>query len=103
MPSQQTDYRLEGGASPGPGQVEQHDNAFRLDHPVGQEPAARSEGRRPGVVVDLPEPEDDAGGGRVDPQDRGDAGDVAKQDGRCVAELLADAMGKDDLVRRLQP
>jgi len=51
----------------------------------------------------LPDPEHDAGGGRIDAEDRGDAGDVAKEDGRCVAELLTDPIGKDDLVRCYSP
>jgi hypothetical protein len=74
-----------------------------LDDPIGQKSATGSEGRRPRVVVDPSDAEHDAGRDRIDPQDRGDASDIAEQDRRRIAELPADAVGNDDLVRSLEP
>jgi hypothetical protein len=89
--------------SAGPSQIEQHHHPLTFDDPVSQEPAARPEGRRPRVIVELPDLEHGTGRGRVDPKDHGDASHIAKQDRRRVAELLTDAVGKNDLIRGYPP
>jgi hypothetical protein len=63
----------------------------------------RPERHRPSAVVNPPEAEDHAGFGGINPERRGDAGDLPEQDGRRVAELLTDAVGNNDLVRGYIP
>src|SRR5436190_24180845 len=83
--------------SAGPGEVEQHHDAFRFQDPVGQEAQAGPERGGPGVTG--PADVEDAAGRRGIDAEHGDhPGNVATKNRRRVLELSADATGEDDLV-----
>lgn len=71
--------------------------------PVGQEAAAGPEGGYPCLIVDLPDLEDAAGRGRIDPKHGDDASHIAEQNRGRVTELHADAVRHNDLVHGDRP
>jgi hypothetical protein len=96
-------YAVGTGGSFRPGQVQQDHDPLGLQDPVGQQPSSGTKAHRPAGIAKAAPAKDHAGLGGIHPKDRDHAGDRAGQPGRCLAELLVDPPGDQDLVGGFSP